>query len=49
MRRLGRQRAGGARKTDPGELAKEVVALIQREARHGGITLKVERDADTPR
>jgi len=51
MRRLGRGSEPPAplEATDPGELAQEVVSLVQRETRHGNLTLKVERDADTPK
>jgi len=51
MRRLGRasEPAAPLEPTDPGELAQEVVSLLQRETRRGNLTLKVERDADTPK
>ena len=51
MRRLGRGSEPPAplEATDPGELAQEVVALVQRETRHGNLRLRVERDADTPK
>jgi two-component system NtrC family sensor kinase len=51
MRRLGRGSEPPAplEATDPGELAQEVVSLVQRETRHGNLTLRVERDPDTPK
>ena len=51
MRRLGRggEPQAPMEATDLGELAQEVVSLVQRETRHGNLTLRVERDADTPK
>src|SRR5262245_49898544 len=51
MRRLGRGSEPSAplEATDPGELAQEVVVLLQREMRKGNVALKVERDPDTPK
>ena len=51
MRRLGRGSEPPAplEATDAGQLAQEVVSLVQRETRHGNLTLKVERDPDTPK
>ncbi len=51
MRRLGRasEPAAPLEATDPGGLAQEVVSLVQRETRKGNLTLKLERDGDTPK
>jgi signal transduction histidine kinase len=51
MRRLGRASEPPAplEAVDPGDLAQEVVALLQRETRRGTVTLRIERDADTPK
>jgi signal transduction histidine kinase len=51
MRRLGRGSEPPAplEAIDAGELAQEVVALLQRETRRAGVTLRVERDDDTPK
>src|SRR5262245_21641557 len=51
MRRHGRasEPAAPLEATDPGELAQEVVVLLQREMRKANIALKVERDPDTPK
>jgi signal transduction histidine kinase len=51
MRRLGRasEPAAPLEATDPGELAQEVVRLLHPETRKGNVTLKVERDSDTPK
>jgi signal transduction histidine kinase len=51
MRRLGRasEPAAPLEATDPGALANEVVSLLQPETRKANLTLKVERDDDTPK
>jgi signal transduction histidine kinase len=51
MRRLGRGSEPPAplEAIDPGELAQEVVSLLQRETRRAGLTLRVERDDATPK
>ncbi len=51
MRQLGRGDDQGARREtfDPGELAEEVVALLQREAGRASVVLEIDRHPETPK